>query len=115
MEMLPISIESKVNGQTNGYMICETQLSKNISDACSTRIDTISYENKGSASVTNIDEDEERHYIPDCLTIDQMNPWVARLEKDITKETRLTLTSTQLPLMSNNDGIYIFITVLIRL
>ncbi|CAG2228120.1 unnamed protein product [Mytilus edulis] len=103
MEMLPISIESKVNGQTNGYMICETQLSKNISDACSTRIDTISYENKGSASVTNIDEEEERHYIPDCLTIDQMNPWVARLEKDITKETRLTLTSTQLPLMSNND------------
>ncbi|CAG2205971.1 unnamed protein product [Mytilus edulis] len=103
MEMLPISIESKVNGQTNSYMICETQLSKNISDACSTRIDTISYENKGSASVTNIDEEEERHYIPDCLTIDQMNPWVARLEKDITKETRLTLTSTQLPLMSNND------------
>ncbi|VDI22756.1 Hypothetical predicted protein [Mytilus galloprovincialis] len=106
MEMLPISIESKVNGQTNSYMICETQLSKNICDACSTRIDTISYENKGSASVTNIDEDEERQSIPDCLTIDQMNPWVARLEKDITKETRLTLTSTQLPLMSNNDGLY---------
>ncbi|CAC5369261.1 unnamed protein product [Mytilus coruscus] len=107
MEMIAISIDATIpksyNGETNDNMTCETQLSDTDvhSNSCSINMDTINqanYENLGGASVTEIDEDEERKSIPYSLIDAKMNSCVARLEKDIIKEAYV-------PLMSNNHDL----------